>query len=247
MTSEPGRSRAAGDPSAGDPSAGHLCAGDPAVDSPSAGDPAARPAPPPRPEGAATAPPTVAGLGPTLGSAMDPGRWAVLEEGDFTLRAVDPDGDADLVHTWMNDPEVARFWELAEPVERIHGYLADQVADPHTLPCLGCLDGTPMSYWELYRADLDPLAAHYPARPHDAGVHLLLGPAPLRGRGLGARLLRVVSDWQLADDPDAERVVAEPDVRNTRSVRAFHRAGFRTVAEIDLPDKRAALLTRERR
>ncbi|MGV9572720.1 GNAT family N-acetyltransferase, partial [Streptomyces nigra] len=31
---------------------------------------------------------------------------------------------------------------------------------------------TPMSYWEIYRADLDPLARHYPARPHDIGVHL---------------------------------------------------------------------------
>lgn len=201
-----------------------------------AGDP---PTAAPRTQDATTAPSTVAG--------PDPGRGAPLEEGRFTLRAVDPEADADRVHAWMNDPEVARFWELAEPVERIRGYLADQVAAPHTLPCLGCLDGTPMSYWELYRADLDPLAAHYPARPHDAGVHLLLGPARMRGRGLGARLLRVVSDWQLADDPAARRVVAEPDVRNTRSVRAFHRAGFRTVGEVDLPDKRAALLMRERR
>lgn len=186
-----------------------------------------------------TTPVTVAGL--------DPARWVALPEGRFTLRAVEPDRDADRVHGWMNDPEVARFWELAEPVERIHGYLAEQVADRHALPCLGCLDGVPMSYWELYRADLDPLAAHYPARPHDAGVHLLLGPAALRGRGLGARLLGAVSHWQLADDPAAERVVAEPDIRNTRSVRAFQRAGFRILREVELPDKRAALLSRERR
>lgn len=201
--------------------------------------PARGPAPAPDRADADPAPPTVAGL--------DPRRWVALDEGRFTLRAVDPEADTAVVHGWMNDPEVARFWELAEPVERIHDYLRAQVADPHTLPCLGCLDGTPMSYWELYRADLDPLAAHYPARPHDAGVHLLLGPAPLRGRGLGARLLRAVSDGQLDDDPLAERVVAEPDVRNTRSVRAFQRAGFAAVREIDLPDKRAALLVRERR
>ena len=54
------------------------------------------------------------------------------------------------------------------------------------MPCLGVLDGTPMSYWEIYRADLDPLARHYPARPHDTGIHLLIGGVADRGRGSAA-------------------------------------------------------------
>ena len=57
--------------------------------------------------------------------------------------------------------------------------------DGRSVPCLGVLDGTPMSYWEIYRADLDPLARHYPARPHDTGLHLLIGGVADRGRGLG--------------------------------------------------------------
>lgn len=40
-----------------------------------------------------------------------------------------------------------------------------------------------MSYWELYRADLDSLAQHYPARDHDAGVHMLWGRPKAAGRG----------------------------------------------------------------
>ncbi|MFG3497088.1 GNAT family N-acetyltransferase [Streptomyces sp. NPDC047928] len=169
-----------------------------------------------------------------------------LPQGTFTLRAVDPDADAELVHGWMNDPEIARYWELAEPLDRITGYLREQVAAAHSTPYIGCLDGTPMSYWELYRADLDPLGRHYPAEPRDAGVHLLLGPAGFRGRGLGADLLRAVSEWLLGTDPYARRVVAEPDAGNVRSVRAFQRAGFRMVRQIDLPDKRAAFMVRER-
>jgi acetyl CoA:N6-hydroxylysine acetyl transferase len=170
----------------------------------------------------------------------------VLDEGVFTLRPVDPAGDLEAVHGWMNLPEVARFWEMAQPAPRIEAYLREQVASSHSTPYVGCFDGVPMSYWELYRADLDPLAAHYSPRRHDQGVHLLLGPPEMRGRGLGARLLRAVSDWQLAAHPDAERVVAEPDIRNVRSVRAFEQAGFRKAQELDLPDKRAALMIRER-
>ncbi|WP_236239385.1 GNAT family N-acetyltransferase [Streptomyces sp. CC228A] len=169
-----------------------------------------------------------------------------LDAGLFALRPVDPGADAGLVHTWMNDPEVAAYWELAQPAERIAAYLREQVASAHSTPWIGCVDGVPMSYWELYRADLDPLRHHYDARPRDAGVHLLLGPSAYRGRGLGAALLRAVTDWQLRTDPYAQRVVAEPDVRNARSVRVFERAGFRPAGLLDLPVKQAAFMVRER-
>lgn len=172
---------------------------------------------------------------------------ASLPEGSsFSLCSVDPTLDLPDIHSWMNDPEVARFWEMAQPSEQIQAYLREQVRSGHSTPYIGCIDGVPMSYWELYRADLDPLAGHYVSRPRDAGVHLLLGPAGFRGRGLGVRLLRAVSDWQLSVDPYASRVVAEPDIRNARSVRAFEQAGFRKTREIDLPGKRAALMVRER-
>ena len=161
-------------------------------------------------------------------------------------RRLDLDRDLDLVHRWMNDPEVARFWRKPWPRDRIASYLRRQHLSAHTTPYLGELDGASMSYWELYRADLDPLARYYAAREHDAGVHLLLGPAECRGRGLGVDLLRAVSTWQLDADPRATRVIAEPDVGNVRSVRTFERAGFRRVTDLDLPDKRAALMVRNR-
>lgn len=103
-----------------------------------------------------------------------------------------------------------------------------------------------MSYWEIYRADLDPLARQYPARPHDTGIHLLIGGSADRARGLGSVLLRAVAAMVLDNRPACTRVVAEPDLRNTPSVSAFLSAGFRLCAELDLPDKRAALVVRER-
>jgi RimJ/RimL family protein N-acetyltransferase len=114
------------------------------------------------------------------------------------------------------------------------------------VPCLGLLDGTPVSYWEVYRADLDPLARYYPARPHDTGVHLLLGPSRARGRGLGSLLIAALAERILLARPRCNRVVAEPDVRNLPSVRVFERAGFEFTAELALPTKRAALMIRRR-
>ncbi|KUL45584.1 GNAT family N-acetyltransferase [Streptomyces regalis] len=155
--------------------------------------------------------------------------------------------DLPIVGQWMNDPAIAAFWGLAGPQNAIEEHLRSQHSgDGRSVPCLGMLDGTPMSYWEIYRADLDPLARYYAARPHDTGVHLLIGAVGDRGRGLGATLLRAVADLVLDKRPACARIVAEPDIRNTPSVAAFLGAGFRFSAEVDLPAKRAALMVRDR-
>ncbi|MDT0382276.1 GNAT family N-acetyltransferase [Streptomyces sp. DSM 42041] len=175
--------------------------------------------------------------------------WAAAHTaaGTFQLVPVRLERDLPLIAAWMNDPAVAAFWDLAGPVGTTASHLRAQLdGDGRSAPCLGVLDGVPMSYWEVYRADLDPLARHYPARPHDTGVHLLVGGVTDRGRGLGTTLLRAVGDLVLAHRPSCRRVLAEPDLRNVPSVAAFLGAGFRFSAEVDLPDKRAALMIRDR-
>ncbi|WP_405951014.1 acetyltransferase [Streptomyces prunicolor] len=167
--------------------------------------------------------------------------------GTFHLLRVDIERDLPLINRWMNDPAVAEFWELAGPQALTEDHLHAQLSgDGRSVPCLGVLDGTPMSYWEIYRADLDPLARHYPARPHDTGIHLLIGDVTDRARGLGGTLLRAVADLVLDKRSTCARIVAEPDIRNTPSVSAFLSAGFRFSAEVDLPGKRAALMVRDR-
>ncbi|MFJ9380838.1 GNAT family N-acetyltransferase [Streptomyces sp. NPDC101455] len=167
--------------------------------------------------------------------------------GTFHLLPVHIERDLPLINRWMNDPAVAEFWELAGPQTLTEDYLRAQLTgDGRSVPCLGVLDGTPMSFWEIYRADLDPLARHYPARPHDTGIHLLIGNVADRGRGLGVALLRAVADLVLDKRSACARIVAEPDIRNTPSVAVFLGAGFRFSAEVDLPAKRAALMVRDR-
>jgi RimJ/RimL family protein N-acetyltransferase len=167
--------------------------------------------------------------------------------GVFRLLPVDLARDLPLLGRWMNDPAVARFWELAGPWHLTAAHVRAQLTGAgHSVPCLGVLDGRPMSYWEIYRADLDPLARHCPVRPHDTGLHLLIGDAADRGRGLGTLLIGVVTGLVLARLPACTRVLAEPDVRNAPCAAAFRNAGFRPSGEIVLPGKRAALMIRDR-
>lgn len=177
------------------------------------------------------------------------GEWpaAATAAGTFRLVPVVPERDLDLVTRWMNDPAVAAFWGLDGDADVTRRHLAGQLdGDGRSTPCLGVLDDVPMSYWEIYRADLDPVARYYPARPHDTGVHLLIGGVADRARGLGGTLLRAACDLILDNRPACTRVIAEPDLRNTPSLSAFLTAGFRLCLELELPDKRAALMIRDR-
>lgn len=198
-------------------------------------------------------------LGPTAAPASDlsiaddlldhVADWGPISTpaGVLHLVSVRVDRDLPIIGRWMNDPAVAAFWGLAGPQNATEEHLRLHLSgDGRSVPCLGLLEGMPMSYWEIYRADLDPLARHYPARPHDTGVHLLIGAVGDRGRGLGGILLRAVADLAFDKRPACARIVAEPDIRNTPSVAAFLSAGFRFSAEVDLPAKRAALMVRDR-
>ena len=173
-------------------------------------------------------------------------RAALPGAGQATFRALDPEADLDLVHGWMHQPHVVPFWRLDVPRPALAAYLEQATAREHQEVLIGELDGEPISYWEVYWAARDPLAAYYPAEAADQGVHLLIGPPELTGRGLGRLLLGAVVAWLFEREPGTRRVVAEPDVRNTRALRVFERCGFSRAGELDLPDKRAALMIRPR-
>jgi acetyl CoA:N6-hydroxylysine acetyl transferase len=164
------------------------------------------------------------------------------EAGRFTLCPVKPERDLPLIQRWMNDPDVARYWELDGPPERTTEHVRAQIESPHAQPLLARLSGRAIGYWELYQAAHDRLAEYYPAEPDDLGIHLLIGESDCRGIGLGGVLLRALADAVQHERP--RRVVAEPDERNEASVRAFTAAGFVATETIDLPDKRATLMIR---
>ena len=165
--------------------------------------------------------------------------------GRFEVEQLRPLKDLAVLHRWMNDPEVAAFWDLDGPREVLDRHIAAQLSSAHSEPYLGRLDGEAMSYWEVYRADQDPLAAYYSARRGDVGIHVLIGPGSYRGRGVGSTLIRAVADWALSRTASS-RVLAEPDLRNQRSIRAFTNAGFEARGVLELPDKQAMLMVYDR-
>jgi aminoglycoside 6'-N-acetyltransferase len=78
--------------------------------------------------------------------------------------------------------------------------------------------------------------------PGAAGVDILIGEEELTGRGLGAEVLREF----IRAHVDAPAVVATVDEDNRRSWRAFEKAGFRHVRDVEEDGRRHRLLRYDR-
>ena len=168
-------------------------------------------------------------------------------DGPWRVRVADPEaGDAELIAQWMALPHVDLFWEQAWPAERWAAVLRRQLAGSCTRPLVAARDGQDLAYLEVYRTPRDVVGRHYPAGPHDLGVHVAVGPLPATGRGLGRELVRALVTGLFAADPRCAQVLADPDVRHEKARRMFAAAGFELLAEVDLGHKGAALMSHGR-
>ena len=159
---------------------------------------------------------------------------------DVTFRPL-ADDDLPLLHRWLNDPAVVRWWEGEdvswEGVVRQYGSGND---DP-TEHWLALVDGEPAGWIQCYAwADYpeeEEAQAHLAlgVDPSAAGIDYLVGDGSRRGQGLGSQMIAAfVEQVVFGMHPDWTQVSAGPFVANEASWRALARAGFRALG--DHPD-----------
>jgi RimJ/RimL family protein N-acetyltransferase len=114
---------------------------------------------------------------------------------------------------WRNEDETrqASFQTDPIPFEQHERWFAERLRDPHTRLFLILEDGRPVGY---VRFDL---------APPEAEINLSLDPT-VRGRGLGAAVIRLASERIRSEGITTVRARVRPE--NARSVAAFRRAGY---------------------
>ncbi|TDH60816.1 N-acetyltransferase [Dankookia rubra] len=160
----------------------------------------------------------------------------------MSFRRVTADKDLPLFHAWMNELRVAYFWELAQDEASLHAYLRRLEADPHAWPLIGCFDGEPAGYFEIYWAKEDRLGPYYDAHNYDRGWHGLIGARQHLGLAKTAAWLRGLTHFLFLEDPRTEKVVGEPRVDNAKLLRYADALAYDKVKEFDFPHKRSALM-----
>jgi acetyl CoA:N6-hydroxylysine acetyl transferase len=159
-----------------------------------------------------------------------------------SLRTIDPREDIDVFHRWMNDPRVARFWELSGDRDHHARYLASILTDPHVHPLIGLFNDAPFGYFEAYWAKEDRIAPFYAVDDYDRGIHMLVGEDRWRGPQRVAAWLPSLVHYLFLADSRTRNVVAEPRADNAKMISYLQRAGFFREKEFDFPHKRAAMM-----
>lgn len=155
----------------------------------------------------------------------------------FSMRPVRPTDDAPLLHSWVTE-ERAVFWGMTdksvEEVRDVYAFL-DSLSTHHAY--LVHDDDRPVAIFQTYDPEHDPLGECYDVRAGDLGIHLFLAPGDPQP-GFTGRLAAWLLE-QVFADPSVQRVVAEPDVRNERSLRRMERMGLEPGPVVDLGHKQA--------
>ncbi|GIG41426.1 GNAT family N-acetyltransferase [Cellulomonas phragmiteti] len=161
--------------------------------------------------------------------------------GPVRLDRVVPERDAETLHHWLTHPASA-FWRMTDlGLDDVLAYSRRLAESTDEHAWIGRVAARPTFMVETYDPARVLLRGLYRARTGDVGMHLLVSPPagpPLHGLtdAVMAATLRFCFGTLRA-----QRVVVEPDVRNTAIAAKNAAAGFRVVREIELPGKRAAL------
>jgi aminoglycoside 6'-N-acetyltransferase len=151
---------------------------------------------------------------------------------EFTPLTAD---DLRLFHTWLQREHVKRWWRDRETYEQVveHYLPAIEGREPTDLYLI-VLDGEPAGMIQTYLVvDHPDWAALIDAGEGVAGVDLLLGEARLTGRGLGPQVLETFVPEVVFARPGTIACVATVEEANRRSWRAFEKAGFRHVRDVE--------------
>ena len=129
--------------------------------------------------------------------------------------------DTDLLHTWMDIPRVAAFWGVSGPRSVQESFLKDALNSKHSFPAIGCWDGKPFGYFEIYWVKEDHLGRQLSSHDYgnwDRGFHALVGEQEFRGKERVRVWASALVHFCWLADPRTERVLVEPRVDNEKYV-----------------------------
>jgi len=148
--------------------------------------------------------------------------------------------DLDLIHGWLLEPHVKRWWDdgvkAPYPDAVIQDYRdAIQGKDP-TYHYVARIDERSAGMIQHYRIADDPEYAAALALGEDAiGVDLFIGEADLIGRGHGPAMLSQFLREVAFPFHQIDVCVIGPSVKNVAAIRAYEKAGFRALREATVP------------
>jgi len=125
--------------------------------------------------------------------------------------------DAEYLNKWMNDPRVSHFWGEQGDITHQEIFIKNGLKSKNSFPVIGCWDGKPFGYFEIYWVKEDNLGKYVPiVSDWDRGFHCLVGEQEFRGPHRVKIWLSALVHYCWLADNRTERVMLEPRVDNEK-------------------------------
>jgi RimJ/RimL family protein N-acetyltransferase len=146
--------------------------------------------------------------------------------------------DLELMHRWLNNNFVARWWPGWPSLEQVRAKYAPRIdgTDP-TKGFIIALDATPVGFIQCYRevADSPHLRALLDEPERAAGIDLFLGDRAYAYRGLGPHVIRQFLREVVFEPPATNLCMIDPAQNNLAAIRAYKKVGFHYICTVHAP------------
>ncbi|WP_319412258.1 GNAT family N-acetyltransferase [uncultured Cohaesibacter sp.] len=138
--------------------------------------------------------------------------------------------DLPLLHDWLSKPHVAKWWD---PAEKAISSIERHMGDDAVTPLMVCLDESAFAYMQLCELDVDRNEDNVPIEcpVGTIGLDQFIGPEDKVGIGLGPRFLKLIITKLFCEGTPA--VLVDPDPSNLFAIRAYEKAGFIRLRQVD--------------
>lgn len=155
----------------------------------------------------------------------------------FRLLSLD---DIPQMLTWLSDPDVSPWYSDGElTIEHLTDKYREPIDGTEPTRCfISTIDGRDAGYIQAYVIDDHPDYARQIDLPVGAvGTDVFLGEPTLRGQGWGAPMLRAFHRRIVFGEMGASVAIIAPSPDNARAIRAYEKAGFRSLKTVGIVDE----------
>jgi RimJ/RimL family protein N-acetyltransferase/adenylate kinase family enzyme len=162
----------------------------------------------------------------------------------FEFRELSP-SDFELLHSWLNKDHVYPYYDGKITLENVKAKYQKNIDSDAVFPFIVYMEMKPIGFIQIYHA---PQVGDgwWESEPEGTwGTDQFIGELKYMGKGIGSKFVQQFTDELLAK-PHIKKIITDPAPNNPRAIRAYQKAGFRKLGEIDTPDGKAILMEKRR-
>ncbi|MGM0780074.1 MAG: GNAT family N-acetyltransferase [Bacillota bacterium] len=152
----------------------------------------------------------------------------LFQNGNLMIRKLEKK-DKYLLVKWLSNPSVLEFYEGRDnPFDLEKVEKAFYPPEDDEVRCIVVLDGTEIGYIQFYQLDDETKNDYGYFGENVYGTDQFIGETGYWNKGIGTLLVSSMVAF-LTEEKKAERVVMDPQSRNTRAIRCYEKCGFKKV------------------